>query len=191
MGKNYWDQRYIKNEIGWDIGAASSPIITYINQVVDKNLKILVPGAGNGYEAEYIYKQGFNKVYVLDWAKQALKNFSKRCPNFPKQNLFQMDFFEHEEQYDLIIEQTFFCALKPALRTAYVNKMYNLLYDEGKLVGLLFDRVFEKEGPPFGGNKKEYVQLFDAQFNLDIIENCYNSIEARSGTELFIKFIKK
>jgi len=191
LGKNNWNQRYIKNEIGWDVGRASTPIITYINQVDNKNLKILIPGAGNGYEAEYIYKQGFNDVYVVDWAERALENLSNRCPEFPKQNLFCTDFFEHQGQYDLIIEQTFFCAIKPILRTNYVQKIYELLLDGGKLVGLLFNRDFDKEGPPFGGSEKEYIQLFQGDFSLNEIENCYNSIASRAGTELFIQFVKK
>lgn len=191
MEKNYWVQRYIKNETGWDLGTASAPIITYINQVEDKSLKILMPGAGNGYEAEYIFKQGFKNVYVLDWAKQALLNLALRCPDFPKQNMIHMDFFDHKEPYDLIIEQTFFCALKPSLRKNYVDKMFTLLKEKGKLVGLLFHIIFEREGPPFGGSKKEYIQLFESKFNLKTIDHCYNSMEPRAGTELFINFIKK
>jgi len=150
-----------------------------------------VPGAGNGYEAEFIFKQGFNNVFVLDWAKQALENLKQRCPAFPQQNIIYADFFDHKEQYNLIIEQTFFCALQPDLRTAYTNKMHELLLEKGKLVGLLFNRIFDEDGPPFGGTKKEYIQLFRTKFYIDVIENCYNSVEARAGTELFVKFIKK
>ncbi len=190
LGKNYWNQRYIKNEIGWDVGRPSTPIITYINQVDNKLLKILIPGAGNAYEAEYIFKKGFKNVYILDWAEQALQNFKNRCTAFPTENCIQADFFDHKTQYDLIIEQTFFCALQPSLRKTYVNKISDLLLDGGKLVGLLFNIKFEKEGPPFGGSKNEYIELFKPQFDLDIIENCKNSIEPRAGTELFIKFIK-
>jgi len=73
-GANYWNQRYIKNEIGWDIGEASLPIITYINQLKQKNLKILVPGAGNAYEAGYLFTNGFSNVFLLDWAEKALDN---------------------------------------------------------------------------------------------------------------------
>jgi len=151
----------------------------------------LVPGAGNAYEVEYIFNKGFKNVYVLDWAKQALENFKKRCPAFPEHHTFNEDFFKHKGKYDLIIEQTFFCALPLELRPAYVNKMSELLSTGGKLAGLLFNQIFEKEGPPFGGTKADYINLFEPHFKLATIEDCYNSIKPRLGSELFIKFIKK
>jgi cyclopropane fatty-acyl-phospholipid synthase-like methyltransferase len=62
------------------------------------------------------------------------------------------DFFDHQEKYDIIVEQTFFCALPPTMRQHYVSKMHSLLKSNGLLIGLLFNRSFEKS-PPFGGNK--------------------------------------
>mgnify|MGYP000899644145 FL=1 len=57
--EQYWSKRYLKNQTGWDIGAPSRPIKTYIDQLDNRDLKILIPGAGNSYEAEYLLKQGF------------------------------------------------------------------------------------------------------------------------------------
>jgi hypothetical protein len=45
---NYWEERYLKNEIGWDIGAVSTPLKEYIDQLTNKACRILIPGAGNG-----------------------------------------------------------------------------------------------------------------------------------------------
>ncbi|MDV7188332.1 SAM-dependent methyltransferase [Lutibacter sp. TH_r2] len=189
--KQYWDLKYEKNKTGWDIGYISTPIKTYINQLTNKNLKILIPGAGNSYEAEYLHENNFNKVRVIDIAFQPLLNLKKRFPDFPEKDLINMNFFSHEDKYDLILEQTFFCALDPSLREAYVNKMYNLLNDGGKIVGLLFDFELTKQGPPFGGNIIEYIQLFYAKFEVRVLERCYNSIKPRDGRELFFIFEKK
>jgi thiopurine S-methyltransferase len=68
--------------------------------------------------------------------------------------------------------------------------MHDMLNDGGKLVGLLFDRDFQ-DGPPFGGNKEEYLNYFSPLFNIKIFEKCYNSIEPRMGSELFIILEKK
>ncbi|HLZ86863.1 MAG TPA: hypothetical protein VKQ52_06485, partial [Puia sp.] len=94
------------------------------------------------------------------------------------------DFFNHQGQYDLIIEQTFFCSLEPAQRPAYVDKTHHLLRPGGRLAGLLFDRNFPA-GPPFGGNKAEYQKLLEKKFTLKTLAPCYNSIKPRAGTELF------
>ncbi|MFY7965735.1 MAG: hypothetical protein ACOVO1_12625, partial [Chitinophagaceae bacterium] len=92
-------------------------------------------------------------------------------------------------KYDLIIEQTFFCALLPTLRKKYVYKMHQLLNANGSIVGLLFNRFFERN-PPFGGTKKEYEILFKDAFILKQFDVCNNSILPRFNTELFIELKK-
>lgn len=191
LNKEYWENKYAKKEIGWDIGAISTPLETYFNQLSNKDLKILIPGAGNSYEAEYLQKQGFTNVDVIDIVKQPLQNLKKRVPLFPENNLIHADFFNHTKKYNLIVEQTFFCALHPTLRQKYVKKMASLLEDKGKLAGLLFDIDFAEDGPPFGGSLDEYLELFSPYFKIITLEKCHNSIKPRLGSELFFIFEKK
>lgn len=191
LDKAYWENKYLENETGWDIGEISEPIKEYMNQLTNKGSSILIPGGGNSYELEYLYNQGFKDVAVIDIATQPLKNIQKRIPDFPTSKLINQDFFEHQKKYDLIIEQTFFCALDPALRTAYAKKMSELLNNKGKLIGLLFDFELTNEGPPFGGCKDEYLQIFSKYFYIKKLERCYNSIKPRMERELFFIFEKK
>lgn len=191
LDERYWDNRYIQNDIGWDIGYVSTPLRTYIDQLTNKGLNILIPGGGNSYEAEYLYSKGFKNTHVIDLSATALSNLKARVPDFPEANLIHKDFFELEGKFDLIMEQTFFCALDPSLRNSYVSKVYQLLRDRGKLVGLLFNVPLNDDHPPFGGNETEYRSLFEDRFDLDIMDISYNSIPERAPNELFIKFIKK
>ena len=189
MQKEYWDKRWHNRETGWDIGGVSPPLKAYFDQLTDKSLKILIPGCGNAYEAEYLFKSGFTNVYIIEISKAAVASFLKRCPDFPFDKIIIGDFFEYSGQYDRIIEQTFFCAIEPLRRAEYVSKTASLLKPGGMLVGLLFDRFFD-DGPPFGGTKEEYIGLFSPYFGIEIIETAYNSIVPRRGTEIFIKMIK-
>ena len=157
---SFWKEKYKDHKTGWDVGQPSTPIQNYIEQLTDKEISILIPGGGNGYEAELLHQLGFKNVYLLDIVKQPLANFSERVPSFPKDHLINADFFEYQGKYDLIIEQTFFCALDPILRKDYIKKMYRLLANNGKLVGLLFDFPLTNQGPPFGGSKQEYTDTF-------------------------------
>ena len=59
LNSKFWNQRYLENDTGWDIGYISTPIKEYFDQINNKKLKILIPGGGNSYEAEYLYKKGF------------------------------------------------------------------------------------------------------------------------------------
>jgi len=185
LNKNYWTARYDANETGWDIGYASTPIKSYIDQLENKNIRILIPGAGNAYEAAYLFENGFKNVTVLDFAQKPLDNLQKRIPDFPSSQLVNDDFFNHKGTYDLILEQTFFCALSPKLRTDYAQKMQELLAENGKLVGLLFDFPLTEKGPPFGGCHDEYLATFKPYFTRIKMERCYNSIKPRQGNELF------
>lgn len=187
LDEAYWTERYVQQQTGWDIGYVATPLKSYFDQLTDIGLKILIPGAGNAYEAEYLWNMGFTNVFVIDLSKRPLEQLKKRVKNFPSSQLVHGDFFEHSGKYDLIIEQTFFCALNPLLRKSYVLKMKELLKPGGKLVGVLFNIPLNKDRPPFGGNEKEYRGLFNGQFSIEIMCEAYNSIPPRQGSELFVK----
>lgn len=190
LNKTYWETRYQNKETGWDAGSITTPLKDYIDQLTNKDLKILIPGAGNGYEFDYLIQKGFTNVFVIDIAPSPLEAIKKRNPEYSS-HLLLGDFFELNDTFDLILEQTFFCALDPKLRTDYVSKMHQLLHPNGKLVGLLFDFPLTNEGPPFGGSLEAYLALFSTQFHLKTIEKAHNSIKPREGKELFFIFEAK
>lgn len=191
LDADYWNQRYLEGQTGWDIGYISTPIKEYIDQLRDKTSSILIPGAGNAYEAGYLHDLGFENVHILDLSQKAIENFIDKYPGFNNNHIHQEDFFDHRGNYDLIIEQTFFCAIDPTLRERYVEKVRTLLKDRGKLVGLLWDDPMFSDRPPFGGSTKEYGELFKNDFHISVMEKAYNSIAPRRGREVFIKFDKK
>lgn len=167
----------------------SPPIRDYIDQLADRSLSILIPGCGNGYEGIYLVKKGFENVHFLDFSTIPMNTIRTQLPELPSENVHVQDFFEHRGTYDLIMEQTLFCAIDPKLRKQYAEHVHALLKPTGKLVGVMFDRSFEG-GPPFGGSKEEYLELFSPIFSNVKMESCYNSIEPRRGTELFVQFEK-
>ena len=191
LDSNSWNQRYLSKNTGWDIGYVSTPLKEYFDQLKNKDLRILIPGCGNSHEAEYLFSIGFQNVYVLDFSKKAIDNFSSRVPVFPKDNLLCEDFFNISGNYDLIIEQTFFCAINKSKRFEYVNKIHSLLNKNGRLVGLLFNGPMNDDHPPFGGSIAEYKKLFSSLFDLKVFQFSKNSISSRNGKELFINFLLK
>lgn len=191
LSEKFWANKYETNKIGWDLGEVSPPLKNYFDQIKNKELKILIPGGGNSHEAEYLFNHGFKSVYVIDIAKAPLQNIKSRIPNFPESQLMYGDFFDLEMQFDLVIEQTFFCAIHPELRAKYAAKMHSILKPEGKLVGLMFEAVLNEDHPPFGGDNAEYLKYFQPYFKNIQMEPCYNSFHNRQGMELFVKIKKE
>ena len=191
LGQSYWDKQYESNSTGWDLGVVSPPIKAYIDQLTNKNVRILIPGCGNTYEADYLLQQNFTNVTVIDIAPTLVEKLKTKYASNPNIHIILGDFFAHEGQYDLIIEQTFFCALNPSLRESYVKKMSELLAPKGKLMGVLFNRTFDVQGPPFGGSQEEYRKLFEANFDFIHFMPCNNSYHKRANTELFVLLQKK
>jgi SAM-dependent methyltransferase len=185
----YWEAQYKAKATGWDLGKIAPPLQTYVDKIENKNSAILIPGCGNSYEAGYLLEHGFTNITVIDIAPTPVANLKQKFKNNPNIQIVLGDFFEHQGKYDLIIEQTFFCALPPVMRQKYVWKTQQLLADEGKLAGLLFNRTFEVS-PPFGGSTQEYQQLFTAAFDLLKMDSCPNSIAPRADSELFFELKK-
>ena len=192
LNAGYWNNRYEEHSTGWDLGVVSPPLKEYIDQLSDKSIRILIPGCGNAYEAAYLMEKGFTDITLIDISHILVSTLQNKFPseNYPAIRILSGDFFLLDNPYDLILEQTFFCALHPSMREEYAQKMKELLTENGKLTGVLFNRSFEG-GPPFGGHEEEYRTLFEKYFSIDIMEPCYNSIAPRAGAELFISLSKK
>jgi SAM-dependent methyltransferase len=192
----YWRARYATpGRAGWDAGRITPPLQAYFDQLpLGPQPRILIPGAGRAYEAEYLHRLGFGQVVVADLAPTPLAELAARVPDFPVAHLWQADFFQLDptEKFDLLIEQTFLSALAPAQRPAYARQCAHLLRPGGKLVGLLFDDAFAgATEPPFGGTRAEYQALFAPYFDFIHFDTAYNSLPARRGRELFICLQKR
>ncbi|WP_317174944.1 class I SAM-dependent methyltransferase [Hymenobacter qilianensis] len=84
LDETYWRTRYATGQTGWDVGAITPPLQDYFKQLgPPDNRRILIPGAGRAYEAEYLHRQGFSEVFVADLAPEALEALQQRVPSFP------------------------------------------------------------------------------------------------------------
>ena len=190
LDANYWNNRYLNQETSWNLFAVSPLLKAYFEQLSSKNARILIPGCGNAYDAECLITLGFTNITLIDIAEEAIKTMREKFANEPSIRVLHQDFFTLDETFDLVIEQTFFCALDPSLRSRYVSKMHEILVPNGKIAGLLFNKQFVKN-PPFGGSIEEYQALFSPFFTIKTMSPCYNSVVTRADTELFVIFCKK
>ena len=83
--KSYWDTRWKNGQTGWDLKTISPPIKQFIDSLTDKNLRILIPGCGSAYEAEYLLQNGFNNVTVIDISPTLVQQLTNAFSNYLKQ----------------------------------------------------------------------------------------------------------
>lgn len=186
----YWNKRYQETNTGWDIGYANKVLTDYVEAHVSKDATILVPGAGRAYEVEYLWNKGYRNIYACDFSERAKSSFLEANPGFVKEHYLVSDFFQLEMTFDVVLEQTFFCAINPSMRNAYKNKMHSILNKGGRIYGLLFDMIKE-DGPPYGGSREEYTDLFINDFEILQLKECTDSIAPRMGNEVVIELLKK
>lgn len=189
--ENFWDNRYITGETGWDINQVSPPLQYFIDHIPNKETAILIPGCGNAYEASYLLDKGFTHVTLIDISSHLVDSLQKKLRGRPIR-IIHGNFFEHSGKYDLILEQTFFCAIHPSQRKAYVTHAFELLNSGGRLAGVLFNENFGFEDhPPYAGSEDEYRKLFEPYFEILRMEPCNISIAPRQGNELLVELLKK
>src|SRR5688572_17594646 len=119
--ESYWEARWQKGATGWDIGHASPAITSYFDLILDKEARILFPGCGSAWEGEYLHKQGFKNISLLDISALARQSFLSRVPSFNPDHYETGDFFSFKGSFDYVVEQTFFCAIDPNLRSLYAE----------------------------------------------------------------------
>jgi len=191
---SFWEHRYEKGEIGWDLGA-ETPVFTAISEKL-KPGKVCILGCGNGYDAISFSKKGFS-VTAVDFAKTPINNLQIAANSLSlsietiKKDIFDL-IPDYSSQFDYIIEQTCFCAIDPRKRQQYGNLVHDLLKVGGKLIGLWMplDKDIIDGGPPFGVKENEVKKLFSKKWK--VTEDCFptESIEARKGREKLIVFEK-
>ncbi|MFN8438664.1 MAG: methyltransferase domain-containing protein [Cytophagales bacterium] len=187
LDQSYWDSQWKTKQTAWDLKGVSPAISNFLNTYSDKSASVLIPGCGSAHEAELMLSLGFSNITLIDISPSLTHDLSIKFKENKEIKIICDDFFKHYGKYDLIIEQTFFCALPPSKRLHYSFKMHQLLNDSGILVGLWFNRSFP-QGPPFGGEKSEYEALFKQLFCfLSELEVTEYSAEPRKGTELWLE----
>jgi len=192
---HFWNQRYLNNDIGWDINSPT-PIFVDWSKSLKERKKILIPGAGRGHDALFLSKQKHD-VYANDFSKEAIKylNIKAKELKLPIKTICQ-NFFSLSSYYgkmDVVLEYTFFCAINPKLRLKYIEEVSNLLKENGLFVGILLpiNKDINEGGPPYAVNYKKTLEDFSKHFELLECKKSELSIKPRKNNEIFIIMKKK
>ncbi len=196
-----WNKRYLEGDTPWDKGAPSPPLLdllTYRSTLFPTKKEVLVPGCGTGHDVQALAQHDIS-VTGLDIAPLALQQARKLHDNsnitWLLGDLFDTEFITQlraRTRYSTIWEHTCFCAISPEYRARYVQALWDLLENDGKVVGVFFLDTGNPpgEGPPFCTDRTELRDLFRELFSLEWEgppQQCYPGREGKEWIMIWRK----
>ena len=189
--KDFWNQRYLDRNTGWDLGRVAPPFVHLVESgVLVPGATVLIPGAGRGWEGLYLSRAGF-RVTCVDFSPEAiaqaraLSDKENVAVAYLEADLFSL-FPEKHGTFDYLLEQTCFCAIDPDRRSDYVAMASRMIRPGGELVGLFY--IHGREGgPPWTTTAEEVRRLFGAAFDFLAFEVTPLSVESRKGEEILAR----
>jgi len=181
-----WQKHYDTDDLKWDLGQPAPPFVRLWD---DKTLVpgcAIVPGCGRGHEIVFLAEKGF-QVTGVDFAQGAVDALTRSLrekgleARVLHQDFFQLD-ERHDTAYDLMLEQTFFCAIHPSQRPRYVATAARIL-KTGGLLAALFYETGEEGGPPFNSAEADIRRHFSEKFAIEHLQKTPHSIERRKDKE--------
>ena len=192
----YWENLYQNKESYWDIGSVSPPFEEILSHpLFPKTGRVLVPGAGHGWDANALAKRGYETIAV-DFAQSAYESLSELSDKNPKLSSLKLDIFDltpkSTDLFDVVYEYTCFCAIHPGRRDEYFEIWHKMLKPDGIVAALFYPLINETnlEGPPHPTSEGELMARLDGVFEIVGSFVPQKSHPSRVGKEKVL-FLKK
>ncbi len=167
-----WERAYQQGALTWDMGTPT-PVFQRLlaeKDAQDKSVfppgRILIPGAGLGYDAREFARHRF-EVVAVDFARDAAEAMRNALTPETAHAVVQADLFQlpaaWNETFDYVLEYTCFCAIDPTRRGEYADVIARMLKHGGSYIALAFPTNGYTGNPPFIVNAEELIALFQAR----------------------------
>jgi len=159
----FWDTRFREGVTPWDAGGVPPALKDWIEKRTGR-LRVLVPGAGTGYEVRLFAEHGHD-VLAIDFSDAAIEAARRELGPLAGR-VKKADFFGLQEgPFDLVYERAFLCALPRTLWPAWGRRMAERVRPGGQVAGFFY-LDDNPRGPPFGISRQGLKDLLDEAFEL-------------------------
>lgn len=196
---DFWDHRFRQGVTPWDAGRVPHQFAEFSRRhretlAGQRHLtrpRALIPGCGSAYEAGHLDAIAWD-THALDFSPAAIEAAREKLPGFGGE-LQCADFFSFEvgQQYDLIYERAFLCALPRHLWPNYAPRMAELLNQGGLLAGYFFIDEAALKGPPFGISAASLLNFCTPWFELIEDQAAPDAIGPFAGKERWMVWQKR
>jgi SAM-dependent methyltransferase len=157
----FWEAIYQRGA-PWDLGTPTPVFRRLLASGEFEPGRMIVLGAGRGYDARMFARHGF-EVTAVDFAAEAADAMRTLAESDAPVEVVQSDLFALpptlSDTFNYVLEYTCFCAIDPARRPAYSDLVSHLLKPGGSYIALLFPIWDQPGGPPFAVSPQELMGL--------------------------------
>lgn len=160
-----WETRFRDGHTPWERGGLHPALARWAaTGAVRAGRSIIVPGCGRALEPLELARLGLNvtaadlSATALAW-QRAQFNAAGLDAELVEGDVLA---WRPDEPADLVWEQTFLCAIPPALRADYERAVHAWLKPGGALLALFMQKA-ERGGPPYGCALDAMRALFPAE----------------------------
>jgi SAM-dependent methyltransferase len=159
----FWDTRFRDGVTPWDAGGVPPALKNWIGRRRGR-LRVLIPGAGTGYEVRLFAEHGHD-VLAIDFSDAAIEA-AKRELGSLSGRVRKADFFGLQDgPFDVVYERAFLCALPRKLWSEWARRMAELVSPGGVLAGFFYIDDNQR-GPPFGVSQEGLNDLLGKAFEM-------------------------
>ncbi len=185
----YWEKLYKKKKDSWSLGHSTPAMLEFFDHpACPKSGRVLVPGAGMGYDAAEWARRGYETLAV-DFAQTAFESLCKWSDELSKLSVLKLDLFDlspkSTESFDIVYEYACFSSIHPGRRDEYFEIWHKMLKDDGLVIAIFYPLIEQTnlEGPPHPTSELELMARLDGVF--EIVDQIVptQTTEARQGQE--------
>lgn len=185
----YWESLYQTKKDAWDQGKPS-PILAefFKHPSCPKAGRVLVPGAGRGWDAAAWADRGHETVAV-DFSQTAFAALSALAEKHRKLTVLNIDLFEltpkSTEPFEIIYEYCCFNSIHPGRRDEYFEVWDKMLTPDGLVIAAFYPIIKSTslDGPPHPTSEGELMARLDGVFDVQEKIIPKKSAKDRAGKE--------
>lgn len=187
--ESHWSKVYRQESTpGWDLGGPAEALKDMMPRLKITRCRVLVLGCGDGHDAAFFAQAG-HFVTAVDISPLAIERAKKLYGHMENITFVEADLFklprEMDGAFDIVFEQTCYCAINPTRRQELVKVWNRVLTTEGHLMGVFF-AMEKRQGPPFGGSEWELRQRLKSSYLPIFWGRWQASVPRRQGKEFFV-----
>ena len=190
MEPQFWNKRWRDNMIGFHEPAVNEQLMRFWPQLgLPQSARVFVPLCGKTLDMAWLAQQG-HSILGVELSELAMRAFFDEQQMNPELahadgfgiytadaiTLYCGDFFNLQERHlagvDAVYDRASLIALPPSMRQAYAAKLSEMLLPKTQMLLLAVSYVQEQmDGPPFSVPESEVHQLYEAAFDIELLEH--------------------